>query len=110
MTYRVVISERAVRDIIRNANWWSDHRSPEDANVWQAAIFAKIQTLVEFPLSHPLADENAEFPFELRESLFGIGAQPGYRILFTVEDEEIYILAVKATEENWVSPDEFNPN
>ncbi len=107
MKYHVHVSEKAVDDVIRNAKWWSAHHSQEQATRWEAAIFAKIYSLDHFPESNPIAYENPDFPYELREALFGLGSRPGYRILFTIADDTVNVLTVKAAEEDWVSPDQL---
>ena len=55
----------------------------------------------------PLAFENPDFLYELREAHFGLGSRPGYRILFTVIDDTVNVLAVKAAEEDWITPDDL---
>ena len=107
MKYRVLVSDKAIDDVIRNSEWWVRHHSQEEAAWWETAIFAKIYSLGTFPESHSLAHENPDFPYELREALFGLGSRPGYRILFTVDGASVNVLTVKAGEEDWLSPDEF---
>lgn len=77
MKYQVLVSDKAVHDVIRNARWWADNHSAEEAYLWEQAIFRKIYALDQFPESHPLAHENPEFPYELREAHFGLGSVNG---------------------------------
>ena len=107
MSFRVLISPRAVDDIARNATWWAENHSVEQALKWEEAIFGKIRSLNTFPESHPIAFENPNFKYELREAHFGLGSRPGYRILFTVVGETVNVLTVKAAEEDWIAPDEL---
>ena len=72
-----------------------------------AGNLAKIYSLDMFPESNPLAFENPDFPYELREAHFGLGSRPGYRILFTIVGDTVNVLTVKAAEEDWLSPDEL---
>jgi len=72
---------------------------------WQIAIFEKIYSLDAMPESKPFAFENPDFPYEIREALFGLGSRPVYRILFTIIDDTVNVLTVKAAEEDWISPD-----
>lgn len=51
MKYRVLVSERAVDDVIRNAEWWASRHSRDKAAEWEQAIFAKIYSLDSFPRS-----------------------------------------------------------
>ncbi|MEO2017316.1 MAG: type II toxin-antitoxin system RelE/ParE family toxin [Fuerstiella sp.] len=103
----MLVSDQAVDDVIRNANWWSANHSQDKALEWQIAIFEKIYALDMMPESKPLAFENPGFSYEIREALFGLGSRPGYRILFTVVDDTVNVLTVKAAEEDWVTPDEL---
>ena len=107
MKYRVLVSEKAVDDVIRNAKWWAANHSLEQAAHWEEAIFKKIYSLEGFPESHPIAYESTESSIELREALFGLSGRPGYRILFTVRDDFVYVLTVKASQERWLNPDEL---
>ncbi len=83
MRYQIKIPERVKQDIRRNANWWSEHHSTEQAQAWLDAAFAKFETLDRFPESHPLAYESDEFSFEIRKLHFGAGSRPSYRAVFT---------------------------
>ena len=80
--------------IVRNAQWWAANHSPEKAVEWQVAIFARINSLDVMPESNPVAFENSDFPYELREARFGLGPRPGYRILFTIVDDTVNVLTV----------------
>lgn len=107
MKYRVLVSEKAVDDVIRNAKWWAANHSTEQAAHWEEAIFKKIYALDSFPESHSLAYESDAFSYELREALFGLSGRPCYRILFTVRDDCVYVLTVKASQEQWLNPGEL---
>lgn len=109
MTYRLRLTQRAYDDIRRNARWWADHHSTEQAIRWYDAIHAKVASLVDFPESHAIANENPDCAYELREALFGLGARPGYRILFTLTDAEVVVLTIKAAEEDWLKPGDLPP-
>jgi len=108
MNNQVLVSERAIADVIRNAEWWAGYHSTDKAAEWQQAIFAKIYSLDRFPESHPLAHENPDFAYELREAHFGFGARSGYRILFTLTDNCVNVLTVKAAEEDWIKSTELD--
>lgn len=109
MSYRVKIVEEAYGDVRRNADWWAEHYSLTESERWADAIFMKIRTLNQFPESCSLAYENDDFPHELREALFGLGSRPGYRILFTVTDDVVFVLGVRASEQDWLQPGDLPP-
>ena len=108
MKYRVLVSVRAVDDVIRNAEWWASRHSRDRAAEWEQAVFANIYSLDSFPESKPLAFENPDFPYDLREAHFGLGSRPGYRIPFTIVGDAVNVLTVKAAEEDWISPEELH--
>lgn len=64
MTFRVIILPQAHRDIDRNADWWADHHSVEQAVRWSDKVYDQISTLASFPESNGLSSENDEFPYE----------------------------------------------
>ncbi|MEQ9410952.1 MAG: hypothetical protein RIK87_24790 [Fuerstiella sp.] len=70
-------------------------------------MFAKIYSLDSFPDSNPIAYEDPNFPYELREAYFRPGSRPGYRILFTVVEEAVNVLTAKAAEEDWIRFEDF---
>ncbi len=49
MTFRIEITDRAQRDIERNAQWWAQHHSAQQAAEWFDTVHAQLQTLIEFP-------------------------------------------------------------
>ena len=100
MTFRVTILPQAQSDIDRNADWWADRHSVEQAIRWSDAIYDQLETLREFPERHPLAAENDEFPYEIREKLVGLGSRLGYRAVFTTKDDVVFVLTLRAAEED----------
>ena len=106
MTFPVRILQQARDDIDRNANWWANHHSIDQALQWSDAVYDQLEMLREFPERHPLASENDEFSYEIREKLVGLGSRPGYRAIFTIKDDEVFILTVRAGEEDRLTTDE----
>lgn len=68
--------------------------------------------LEQFPESHALSRENASFPYEIRDLLFGLGPRPGYRAAFTIHGDVVHILTVQRGTQNIIRPDDipFNGN
>lgn len=100
MSYAVIISERAKRDIREAARWIAQH-SPKKATFWHFEIEAAILTLENNPFRCSFAPENQFFPEEIRQLLFG-----KYRILYFVEDEEVNVLYVRHVAMDYVRPEE----
>lgn len=95
MTFRVIILPQAHRDTDRNADWWAENHSVEQALRWSDEVYAQIEALAEFPESNGLSAENDEFPYEIRDKLIGLGSRPSYRAVFTVKGDTVYVLTVR---------------
>jgi plasmid stabilization system protein ParE len=106
MKHVVKILPRAEADIERNAQWWADHHSVDQAVKWFFAVRSQILSLDEFPESHSLSYENDEFPYEIREKLVGLGSRPSYRAVFTIRDGTVFVVALLAAEQDRLQPDD----
>ena|SRR5579872_4165176 len=104
MKFRVSILPQARRDIDRNADWWAEHHSVEQALQWSDAVYNQLETLAEFPESNSLSAENGEFPYEIRDKLVRLGARPGYRTVFTIKDDMVYVLSVRRGAQDVLRP------
>jgi len=104
VTYNVVIEQTAHASIERNALWWATNHSFDESLTWQAAIYEQLTKLQTMPERHGIARENDEFSFELRQQLLGIGKQPTYRVLFTINGSAVHVLEFLAAEQDdWSS-------
>lgn len=108
MTFTVRYTDQAAADVFRNAQWWAKHHSVDQALRWEATIEQQILTLKEFPLKHALAPENAEFPYEIRQLLVGVGSRPSYRAVYTVVDDVVHVLAVHRAAQDRLTPDQID--
>lgn len=106
MTYRVTVLPRAERGIQRNAQWWAKHHSFEQAALWLDTVQGQIETLCDFPEANPLSAENDNFPYEIRDRLVGRGSRRRYRAILTIRDDQIFVLAVRACEEDQLGPED----
>ena len=107
MKYHVQVSPRAEADIERNAKWWADNYSADQAARWFYAVHDQLQSLKTFPLKHGLSAEDAEFPYEIRDKLVGLGSRPGYRAVFTVIDDTVHVLTVRRGAEDRLRPEDI---
>ena len=105
MTFWLNITQRARDDITRNADWWAKRHSLEQALAWYDAMYAQLDTLLTFPGRHPIAPENNQFPFEIREKPLGLGTHPSYRAIYTIVESEIRVLTVLRTAQETLRPD-----
>ena len=95
MSYRVVLTDRADRELESSAEWWSQNRSPDQAARWYARFSDAIASLRESPERCPLAPENGLFPFEIRELHYGLGSRPTHRAVFTVRPDMVLVLTIR---------------
>jgi plasmid stabilization system protein ParE len=103
----VVISDRAAEEIQAAYDWWAEYRSLEQAVRWYNGILDHIEGLALNPIRCAKANESSRFPFEVRESHFGLGRRASHRILFTIRPECIYIMAVRHVSQAPLGPDDL---
>ena len=104
MKYRLTILPQAKADVRRNAEWWAQHHSAEQAARWLDTIQSQLESIVDFPESHSLSAENDEFPYEIRDKLLGLGSRPGYRAVFTIKDDTVIVLTVRRSAQDVLRP------
>jgi plasmid stabilization system protein ParE len=107
MMHRVIISIRAEREIQESALWWATNRSAEQASRWLHGLDQKLQSLAEAPTRWPLAAENGQFAYELRELHFGIGRHPTHRAVFTIAEDLVLVLTVRHTAQDELRPEDL---
>lgn len=108
MTYNVVITPEASRQMEAAAGWWARERSEEQARQWYAGIRGAVATLAEWPERHPLAAEHADFGHELRELHYGLGRRATHRVIFTITKQSVVVIAVRHAAQDRLQPDDFN--
>jgi plasmid stabilization system protein ParE len=94
MTFRVETTVEAEQDADNILAWLLSEHAGETGIRWFAALQDAVASLAELPLRCPLAPENAVFPFEVRHLLYGRKPHV-YRILFTIEDQTVYVLHIR---------------
>ena len=109
MTFDLQITQQAQEDITRNAAWWAENHSLEEALAWYDAVYEQLDSLTQFPESHALAREDSLFDYEIRELLVG-GKRRTYRAIFTVVKTEVRVLTVRRGAQRAVTPDDVLPD
>ena len=89
MTYSIVFTQQAARELEDAADWWTKNRDAGQAIRWYSGFSEKIASLSEDPERFPLAEENDEFPYTIRELHYGISSRPTHRAIFTITDENV---------------------
>jgi len=95
MIHPVVIRPKAERQLESMARWWAENRSHEQAERWYTGFMKAIRLLSQNASRYPLATEDCEFPFEVRELLYGLGKKPTHRALFTIRPDMVYVFLIR---------------
>lgn len=107
MTYKVILSERAAQEIEETAAWWARERSVEQAKKWYQGIRSMISALDDAPERFPLASENAQFQYEIREFYYGVRSKLTHRGVFTILRETVLVLTVRHLAQSSLQPEDF---
>ncbi len=93
MKFRVEVTESAQAQIEKYYDWYQEN-IPSFATPWLSKLFEALDTLRQFPNRCPLSPEHDEFREEVRQLLYG-KRRNAYRILFTVQDDIVYVLHIR---------------
>lgn len=94
MAFRVEPTTRAKQDLDAILEWLLAHEAGESGLRWFRKLREAIASLSELPQRCPLAPENAEFPFEVRQLLYGRKPHR-YRVLFTIDGDMVVVLHIR---------------
>jgi plasmid stabilization system protein ParE len=95
MNFQVAVSPRCRDDILRNALWWAENHSPEQALTWVNTVEQQFKELRTMPERFGLAPENPKCTRELRQQSVGLGDRRSYQAVFTIIDQSVFVLAVR---------------
>jgi len=95
MKYRIVILPSAKADIKEVSRWMRQY-SREKAIAWVDGIEEAIRSLDAFPARCAIVPLGGVFSEEIRQLLYGKGREK-YRIIFTIQDDVIFVLRVLHT-------------
>lgn len=108
MSFRIVYTRRAARELEDAADWWAENRDSDQAVRWYNGITGQIQSLAGDPERFPLALENDDFPYTIRELYFGLSSQPTHRIVFTITDENVVVVAIRHFAQDRLTADDVS--
>lgn len=94
MSYRVILEPRAHRQFRELARWLSD-RSPSGADRWLDAFDNAVDQLERNADGCALAPENSLVKREIRQTLFKTPGGRMYRMVFTIVESEVRVLAIR---------------
>lgn len=95
MRYDVLITDRAAQKLESAARWWAEHRSAEQAEQWYDGIVDAILSLAEAPERCAIAREQGQFPFEIRQLVYGLGRRRTHRAVFTIRRNTVVVLTIR---------------
>ena len=95
MSYEVVVTRLAERELDEAADWWAAHRSQEQAERWYNGFIEGIISLEDNPERCPLSRENEAFPYEIRDLLYGLGRRRTHRAVFTIRPDKVVVLTIR---------------
>lgn len=108
MTYPVIFTRQAIRELEDAVDWWAEHRNADQANRWYIGFREKIASLSEDPERFPWAEENDDFPYEIRELYYGLSSRPSHRAVFVITDENVVVLTIRHVARDRLTLDEVS--
>lgn len=105
-TFEVLLTKKAQEEVDQSHVWWAENRSPEQANRWYVGFFQAMISLEQNPNRCPLAPENDQFPYELRQLNYGLGSNPTHRAIFTIRNNVVLILRIRHLAQRLIQPDD----
>ena len=94
MAFRVETTAQAAQDLEGILEWLREQGAGDAGLRWFLKLKEAISSLSAFPQRYPLAPENKEFPFEVRQVLHGRKPHQ-YRVLFTIDGDTVVILHIR---------------
>src|SRR6185312_7024223 len=94
MAFRVKQTPEADHDLDVILEWLLAQEAGEAGLRWFRGLRKALTSLSELPERCPIAPERDEFPFEVRQLLYGT-RQHRYRILFTIDGDVVVILHIR---------------
>jgi plasmid stabilization system protein ParE len=107
MTREVVLTAKARQQLEAAYDWWAEHRSREQAGRWYSIASKAILSLASDPERHQRSSESKGFAYQLRDAYFGLGGRPSHRIVFTIRQNEVIVLAIRHVAQRELTPDEL---
>jgi plasmid stabilization system protein ParE len=104
MTYQVLITQRAARDLDEAYRWCAE-RAPEAAVRWYNGFLDALYSLAANPERCQLAPETRKLSANVRQLLYG--RRRSYRALFLVREHTVVVLHIRHTARREATLDEI---
>lgn len=106
MRYLVVVLPQALEDVEIIVSWLHQ-RSPSGATTWYRQWSSTLDELVQTADRCVEAPESADHPLQLRQLQFKTRRGHYYRMIFVIQDSKVYVLHVRGSGQDLLSPDEI---
>jgi len=103
MQFQVIITPSAKADIFEINTWFLENY-PDLAESWLWGISQSVTSLSKFPERCPVSAESEAFDVVVRQLIYGKKPHT-YRILYSIQDDKVYILRVRSTKQQNLSND-----
>lgn len=101
MQFQVIITPSAKADIFEINTWFLENY-PDLAEGWLWGISQSVTSLSKFPERCPVSAESEAFDVVVHQLIYGKKPHT-YRILYSVQDNKVYILRVRSTKQQYLS-------
>jgi plasmid stabilization system protein ParE len=98
MEFQVKLTRNAKLEI-ESAYLWLKNVNPAYADQWFRDLMDTIASLQDKPFRCALARENDNYSQEIRQLIYG-KSKNKYRIIFTIQEDIVYILYVRHTSQS----------
>ena len=104
MTYNVILTDRAQRDLDQAYQWFAEH-APQAAIGWYNGFIRALNSLAHDPTHCPVASESRRLSIEVRQLVYG--RQGSYRAIFRLRHQEVIVLHIRHTARQEAAPEEI---
>jgi len=94
MAFRVKQTAQADQDLDDILKWLLEQEAGEAGQRWFRRLKDALLSLSEMPHRCPLAPENKDFPYEVRQLVYG-RTPHSYRVLFTIDGDSVIIVHIR---------------
>ena len=107
MKYQVIVTARARTEFYKDALWWAEHRSLDQARRWLDGFEQALKSLSDSAEGFPAARENEDFPFDLRQLNYGLGGRPTHRAVFEIRGEVVIVHGIRHLSRDKLTPEDI---
>lgn len=101
--YEVRLTAKAEKDLDEILTWYSQRKAGAAGRRWLGRLLARVGKLEKNPTRCPVAHEEVEIGFELRELIFGRRGGK-YRIFFTIHDQNVLVIRIRHAARDELAP------